>query len=47
MAALFVLVVKQYQGELKKENGMGGECSTHGKDGESTIAHMETMGKIL
>ena len=25
---------------------MNGECSTHGKDGESTVAHVGKMGKL-
>jgi hypothetical protein len=47
MAALFVLVVRCYQSDLKKEGGKDEECSTHGKDGEGTVAHMEKMGKVL
>jgi hypothetical protein len=47
MAALFVLVVIYYQGYLKKENGLDEECSTHWKDGESTVAHIGKMGKVL
>jgi hypothetical protein len=47
MAALFVLVVRCYQSDLKKEDGKGEKRSTHGKDGESTVAHMGKMGKVL
>ena len=45
MAALFVLVVRCYQSDIKKEDGKDEECSTHGKDGESNAAQWERWGK--